>query len=156
MRFQRLCTVTFVLLLAGAAASAQTQDLRQQIDFQTQKFMKAAAASDAAGVAALYTADAQLFPPNYVRVDGREAIQEFWQGVFTDSGATQFELTTVELTPAGDFAIETGTYKLGHQSGKPLDRGKYIVVWKREGGQWKLHRDIWNSDLLPKPAPSAD
>jgi ketosteroid isomerase-like protein len=32
-----------------------------------------------------------------------------------------------------------------------MDRGKYIVVWKDEGGKWKLHRDIWNSSL---PAPS--
>jgi ketosteroid isomerase-like protein len=25
---------------------------------------------------------------------------------------------------------------------KVLDSGKYIVVWKRQDGQWKLHRDI--------------
>jgi hypothetical protein len=28
-----------------------------------------------------------------------------------------------------------------------LDQGKYIVIWKREKGQWKLHRDIFNSSV---------
>jgi len=25
--------------------------------------------------------------------------------------------------------------------------GKYLVLWKKENGKWKLHRDISNSDL---------
>ncbi len=28
-----------------------------------------------------------------------------------------------------------------------LDAGKFIVVWKQEAGQWKLHRDIFNSSM---------
>ena len=23
---------------------------------------------------------------------------------------------------------------------------KYIVVWQRSAGQWRLHRDIWNAE----------
>jgi len=34
--------------------------------------------------------------------------------------------------------------------GYVLDKGKYIVIWKQEEGQWKLHRDIFNSSM---PAP---
>jgi len=25
--------------------------------------------------------------------------------------------------------------------------GKYVVIWKRDGGQWKIHRDIWNTSM---------
>jgi ketosteroid isomerase-like protein len=32
-------------------------------------------------------------------------------------------------------------------SGKQIDRGKYITVWKKQQGQWKLHRDIWNTSM---------
>jgi hypothetical protein len=35
-------------------------------------------------------------------------------------------------------------------SGKVLDRGKYVVIWKRDGAAWRIHRDIWNSSM---PAP---
>jgi len=31
------------------------------------------------------------------------------------------------------------------EGGQVADEIKYIVVWKHEGGEWKLHRDIWNS-----------
>jgi ketosteroid isomerase-like protein len=30
--------------------------------------------------------------------------------------------------------------------------GKYIVVWKKDGDAWRLHRDIWNTD----PAPAVE
>jgi ketosteroid isomerase-like protein len=32
------------------------------------------------------------------------------------------------------------------------DKGKYIVVYKKDGDKWKLYRDIWNSDNPPPPA----
>jgi hypothetical protein len=32
-------------------------------------------------------------------------------------------------------------------AGDLIDRGKYIVIWKLIQGEWKLHRDIWNSSL---------
>jgi ketosteroid isomerase-like protein len=32
---------------------------------------------------------------------------------------------------------------------RALDKGKYIVIWKQEDGQWKLHRDIFNSSMPP-------
>jgi ketosteroid isomerase-like protein len=46
----------------------------------------------------------------------------------------------------GDTALEVETYALIGEGGKTLDTGKYVVVWKRQGGQWKIHRDIWNTN----------
>jgi ketosteroid isomerase-like protein len=48
-----------------------------------------------------------------------------------------------------DVAHETGSYRITGPDGKVLEKGKYTVIWKRDGGQWKLHRDIWNSDAPP-------
>ena len=28
---------------------------------------------------------------------------------------------------------------------KTVDKGNYIVVWKKDDGKWKIFRDIWNS-----------
>jgi hypothetical protein len=36
-------------------------------------------------------------------------------------------------------------YRLQGAGGQVLDMGKYVVIWKQEAGQGKLHRDIWNS-----------
>jgi hypothetical protein len=31
------------------------------------------------------------------------------------------------------------------------DKGKYIVVLRKEGGAWKISNDVFNSDLPPAP-----
>ena len=48
--------------------------------------------------------------------------------------------------------LETGRYELYDAQNKILDKGKYVVVWKQENGEWKLFRDIFNSDLPAAPA----
>jgi ketosteroid isomerase-like protein len=59
-------------------------------------------------------------------------------------------LTTVEVQGCGDTAWEVGRYTVPGEGGKVLDTGDYVVIWKREGGEWKLHRDIWTTNT---PAP---
>ena len=53
-------------------------------------------------------------------------------------------LQTTKVESAGDLAYEDGTVKLVAADGR-VSEDRYVVVWKREGGRWKLHRDIWNS-----------
>jgi ketosteroid isomerase-like protein len=46
------------------------------------------------------------------------------------------------------MATEVGhaTMTMAPSSGKAeTARIKFVVVWKRLGGQWLLHRDIWNT-----------
>jgi ketosteroid isomerase-like protein len=66
-----------------------------------------------------------------------------------DAGATGLTLTAVEVEAHGDTAHEVGTWVLKAKDGTAVDNGKYIVIWKKEGGQWRLHRDIWNSSTPP-------
>jgi uncharacterized protein (TIGR02246 family) len=104
---------------------------------------------DGAGVAALYTANGQLLPTHSDIVSGTQDIAKFWQGAF-DAGIKKAKLDTVEAEGHGDMAHEVGKYTLMGDGDKVLDTGKYVVVWKRQDGKWKLHRDIWNSS---QPAP---
>ena len=61
-------------------------------------------------------------------------------------GLKEAVLETIDLEEHGDTAIETGHYVLKADGGVVADHGKYIVVWKNEGGTWKLHKDIWNTN----------
>ena len=69
-------------------------------------------------------------------------------------------LTTGELSTHGNEASEVGSYEIDMQAPDGTvahDHGKYIVLWKRDAkGQWKWHRDIYNSDLPATPAPPAN
>ncbi|MEX0735249.1 MAG: DUF4440 domain-containing protein [Steroidobacteraceae bacterium] len=112
-------------------------------------------ANDAAGVAALYTEDAQLMPPDAVIVNGRAAIQEFIARTNPEGGAP-IEIATVETLMFGDHAYRQGSYRLGGTGGGLPATGKFIELWKKVGGQWLLHREIWNADAPPPAAPAPD
>jgi uncharacterized protein (TIGR02246 family) len=123
------------------------------IEAVERKFMDGVAAGDAAAVAALYTENARLMPPNSELAEGKAAIQAVFQA-FVDMGAKSLKLEVGELHEFGDTAVELGTYQLELEppgAGTITDLGKFIVMWRREGGVWKLDADIWNSNL---PAPS--
>ncbi len=108
--------------------------------------------NDAAGLAALYTEDTVLMPPNSVKLYGRKATEEFWGGALTQMGLKDAVLETVEVFGSGDTVTEVGNYilKAEPEGQEPVeDRGKYFVVWKQTDEGLKLHRDIWNSDLTP-------
>jgi uncharacterized protein (TIGR02246 family) len=124
--------------------------VREAIRAADDQFVAAFNRGDAAGVAALYTEQGQLLPPNADFVIGREAIQAFWQGAM-DMGIASAKIEILEVEEHGDTAIEVSTFALYAQGGQELDAGKFIVIWKRVGGEWKLHRDIFNSS---KPAPT--
>jgi uncharacterized protein (TIGR02246 family) len=123
-------------------------DTRAAIKAVNDSFMATYKRGDAAGMADLYTENGQLLPPGSDTVGGKEGIQAVWQSVM-DMGIKEAKLETVELEDHGTTAIEVGQYTLSGDGGAVMDSGKFIVIWKQEGGQWKLHQDIWNSSLAP-------
>lgn len=143
-------SLTAAALLVAAPARAAAPGVRAAIEEANTAFSALLAKGDAAGLAAMYAADAQAFPPNSDIVTGT-AIQKLWQGV-VDAGIKGVKLTTLDVTAAADLASESGRYEMTAADGKVVDSGKYVVVWKRVGGRWKILRDIWNTSL---PAPPA-
>ena len=96
----------------------------------------------------MMSANGQLLPPNGGPVDGREAIQTFWQGLI-DMGV-KGTLENVEVEVHGDMAYKVGRFKMLNGEGEELDRGKFFELWRRIDGTWQFHRDMWNSSM---PAP---
>src|SRR5262249_14423799 len=143
--------VSSVVLFGSLAGLAQAAEPRAAIEAANRELAAAARKGDAAALAALYTSTALLLPPNEAIVSGGAAIQKYWQGAL-DSGMRDVSLTTVEVEVKGDTASEVGRYEMRDTAGQSVDKGKYIVLWKLQGGRWKLHRDMWSSDQ-PPPKP---
>jgi ketosteroid isomerase-like protein len=99
---------------------------------------------DFAGIAELYTADAVAFPPGAAMVRGKGAIGAMWKGLAEQVGNPG--LTTLEVKRLGPAtAREIGTFSLTTKGPSPKNiSGKYLVLWERVRGQWKLAADIWN------------
>ncbi len=117
---------------------------RQDIATVNQRLSQAVQNGDAAAAAALYTEDGKFLAPNADFFSGRDAIQGFFQGAI-DGGIKGLNLTTLELEILGDTAHEVGTYELVADGGVVADSGKFIVIWKRIDGTWRLHRDMINT-----------
>lgn len=101
---------------------------------------------DAAAIAGLYTSNGTLFPTGMNTIEGPAGIQAFWQGAI-EMGIKRVKLDTQDIEELSGTAIELGHYTLFGPNDQLLDQGKYLVVWKEQLGQWKLHQDIWNSSL---------
>ena len=141
-----------VVLIAAFASLAQGQNAsasaRKAIEANLKAFIEAFNKGDAAGVAALYAMDAKLLPPNAKLVEGRANIQTFW-GSAASAGVKIVSLTPSDVTATGVYAIEMGKYVTtmpAASGGTTTEEGKYIVVWQRQGRDWKIISDIWNSD----------
>lgn len=117
---------------------------RQDIDTVNQQLAQAVRNGDAAAAAALYTEDGKFLAPNADFFSGRDAIQGFFQAAI-DGGIRGLNLRTLELDVQGDKAHEVGTYELVADGGAVADSGKFIVIWKRVDGAWRLHRDMINT-----------
>lgn len=122
--------------------------VRDAIANANRQFELKFANGDARGMALLYTMDGSVLPPGAPMQQGTEAIAAFWQMVM-NMGIKSAQLETVQLEAEADTAVETGRYTLKGDGGKRIDEGKYLVVWKKQTGQWRLHKDIWNTNLSP-------
>ena len=120
------------------------QAVRESVDEGNRKFGSAVARKDYAAMAALYTENAMVLPPDGRIVTGKPAIEEFWRSAANALGLTDATLKTRDLEVAGDTAYEVGEANLKLGGGAVMV--KYLVVWVRDGdGNWRLHRDIWNT-----------
>ena len=70
-------------------------------------------------------------------------------------GVSNLQLRPMESAAAGrEQAFEAGTSTVsltGGGGGAVTEQGKYVVIYKRIGGLWKIAYDIFNGDQTPPP-----
>ncbi len=162
----RLITGLILLLavLAGTGCQAGEQPAGQEdmmaaameaINEIRDAYMAAENSGDAAGVAALFTENGVLMPPNEPIVSSRTAIEARLQKQYSMM-AIELSLTPQETRVGGDIAYEAGsntvqmTPKAG---GDPIGQiGKHVVTLaKQADGSWKITSLIYNGDAPPTP-----
>ena len=111
------------------------------------------ATGDSIAFANCYTSDGCIYNANMPKVCGTDGIRTFLNMGY-QSGIRNVELTTEEVMGGKEAVVETGKYEVLIANNVSVEKGKFVVVWKEENGKWKMHRDIWNSDAPPPPAPA--
>jgi len=138
-------------LKAKSASAFNMEAAKNAIEERNNLFMDLFNKSDTIGLANLYTKDAKLLGANTESAVGRSNIQSAFSG-FINAGAAKIDLKTNGLWGDKNMLVSEDAWKLFTQDGTEIDHGKAMVIWKKEDGEWKLFRDIFNSDL---PVPTS-
>jgi uncharacterized protein (TIGR02246 family) len=136
--------LTVAMLVCVHCQITAAEEIREAVESGNNAFIAAFLKGDSKTVAALYTDDAQVIAPGSAVASGQSAIAAFWQKVIA-TGVKDLTLSTMTVEAAGDLAYEDGLVKLTGTNGE-ASTSRYVVVWKRSHGKWKLHRDIWNAE----------
>lgn len=139
---------------AHARMQSESAAVQPLIEARVAEFVAAWNGGDAAGVAAVYTPDAAVMPPDRPGVAGRDAIRELNAGDMAMLPGAQLAIDVVSVTANGPLAVDRGTWTLtmpGPDGAAMEMTGKYLAVWHQIDGQWYMAEDIWNNDA-PMPA----
>ena len=119
---------------------------KKEIEAANREVSEFMAKGDSAGLASCYGTEGVLMLNNMPAIKGKENLTKVWGG-FINAGIGAIELNTTEVWGDENFITEEGTFVLKAKDSSQLDKGKYLVLWKKENGKWRFHRDISNSDL---------
>ena len=148
------------LIMAGcqqatAPDSRSAVAAQQDINDLHSALLKGYNGKDAAAIAALYSEDAILMPPNLAPVKSKIAVGDFMRQMLVPPYGSML-LNVAETVVSGDYAFSSGFYTVLRTDGTTLDNGKFVEVLKNESGSWHIYRDIYNSDMAAATmAPSA-
>ena len=102
-------------------------------------------------ILALYADDTVVMPPNVAAISGREALRAYLTKDIASSRAAGLVPkdggSTVGVS--GDLAWHAGSSSVVDATGKTVETGSYVEVWRRTDGHWLMVRDIWNDDAPP-------
>lgn len=128
-----------------ASNSFDMEKAKSFIDSINTKFTEELKNGDSIALGSHYWPDAELFFSHSEPVKGKDIISSW--GSTINMGLRDFTLTTTDITGDENFIIETGIYELRNVKKTLVDKGNYVVVWKRQNGDWKLYRDAGITSL---------
>ncbi len=120
-------------------------DAKEAIDADNTKFEEDVRKGDSVALANHYHADAQFLLPNADPIS--KANMAAAMGGMLRMGIKDVKLTTTDLTGNDDLLLETGTYEMFADKNTSIDKGKFLVAWKKENGIWKIYRDMINTSM---------
>ena len=155
--FTFLILVAFIFLLSSCQDKMKENTTEQKVAFNldstrkiieeiNNEFEKAFISGDSARMVNQYTQDGKLFPPNSAAVIGSTAIGQL-VAQYLKFGVKEFRDETTALYGNEDNLVEEGNYFMGDGKGNIIDIGKYIDIWRKVDGNWKVYSNMWNTSM---------
>jgi len=144
-----LIAILLVLMTITVSQSQSLKGNKQDLDVIQQnieKFSGYVMKGDYVNIGNSYTDDAKIMVTNRDIIEGREKIQTYW----TPTGPSRtiyHKIFPQEISVQGDTAYDFGRYEgttKNQDGGEENWKGKYVIIWKKIGEDWKIYVDIWN------------
>lgn len=129
-------------------------NLLEQLTARYAELSRCVDAGDAQGAARLYTPAAKLMPQGLPTFSGTAEIAGFFATAFQE-GVAALKFTVLEVHEDSESALTNSRFEMFVRSpdGAALvlgDAGRNQVLWRKEAGLWKLHRDMFNREAESK------
>nr|WP_175800732.1 nuclear transport factor 2 family protein [Burkholderia anthina] len=153
----RFCTaalavcLSFSVLAAPAVAGGSQHPPGAAIKAENARWADAFARGDYEAIGRLYTNDGTLLPPGGDKITGSRAITEYFTKGYAGSKPATVSFSNFEFYGNDRVVTEISDAEIRDHDGKLKYRGKQTLVFLKQGGAWKLHRDMWNDDGPLKP-----
>jgi ketosteroid isomerase-like protein len=124
--------------------------MRLEIEALNRQFTNAhlVGSLDSAAMVNIFTSDARILPPDADPVIGRPAIEAL-TALYMTMGITEFREETTTFYGNEEMLVDEGTYIFVYDEGRLTERGKYLNIWRKEGGEWKIYSNMWNTNAPP-------
>jgi ketosteroid isomerase-like protein len=145
-----LLTVVLVLLPFYGCSTCQEEGLPPDLLETIDAFYASIEAGDGESRIEMFTEDALMLPNHWTRYEGKETIEEVIRGG-EGWGFRLRDREVVDSAASGSLAYTVNAYfYTWHKEGDEPQwhRTKNVHIWKKgDDGAWRLHVDIWNSDV---------
>ena len=143
-----------VMLLSACSAQGSADDDKAAILAVMKEYAASLDASDVDRWGSLWTENGVQMPPGAPVNVGKAKIVSGLAGAMESFAFSGMEIDNDEMEVAGDWAYARGQYTVTyvpHDGSDPIFvDGKYMTIFqKQEDGTWKIHRDIFNSNVSP-------
>lgn len=148
--FRISLVLIFTNSLMGCQQKVDKQELNSEIDISSfekeielrlREYENHLKNGDSIALGDMYMDDAEIIPSTV----GRENIIKAFGGMIRDS-ITGSSFKTTKLWGNDQLLVEDGTGIWYHANGSAVGSGRYLLVWKKDNGKWKILRDTWFPD----------
>lgn len=150
MRKYLVCIL--VLIATSIAVSGQTnQAAIDAIRLADQGWLRVFAGENLKESVNFVLSTGSVLAPNAPIATGPEEIGKLFAGFFAlPDLKIEWTPSKIDVARSGEMGYSTGAYRMSFKdpSGKTIeDHGKYVTIWKKQSGKWKVAYDIFNTDL---------
>lgn len=142
-----IIAMTCLAIQAYPQSAARLEEAKKAIAESNSIYFQAFVKGDPALFVNRYAEDCCIMPPDSPALCGRQAALEFFRLAYDQIKLRNGKFITTQIYGAGeDYVVEEGLWQSFDANNVMFDDGKFLVLWKKTAGGWKMFRDSFSSN----------